>query len=74
MVLALYNFSRDLLSMYQVSFNSLLYFQRYATDKLNAEKMKGSNSVITCDRVLVLAFCNFPYGTLSVYHVSFNYL
>ena len=35
---------------------------------------KGSNSVNTGDRVMVLAFCNSPHGPLSVYQVSFNYL
>ena len=74
MVLAAYTYSDDLLSMYRVLFNSLLYFQRYATDKLNAAKRKGSNSVNTGDMAMVLAFCNFPYSTLSVYQVSFNYL
>ena len=64
------------LSMYQVSFNSLLvYFQRYAPDKLFIAKMKkGSNSVYTIDRVMVLASCNSPHGPLSVYQVSSNYL
>ena len=38
--LVLYTSSDDLLSMYQVLFNSLLYFQRYAIDKLNAAKRK----------------------------------
>ena len=48
------------LSMYQVSFNSLLYFQRYAQDKLFIAKIKmGSNSANTGDRVMVLVFCNF---------------
>ena len=59
-VLALYISSDDLLPMYHVSFNSLPYFQRYAPDKLNAAKLrKGSNSVNTDYRVMVLAFCNF---------------
>ena len=58
--------------MYQFLFNSVLYFQRYAPDKLNIGKIrKGSNSVNTGDRVMVLAFCD---GPLSVYHVPFNYL
>ena len=74
MVLAAYTFSDDLLSIYRVLFNSFLYFQRYATDKLNAAKRKGSNSVNMGDMAMVLAFCNFPYGTLAVYQVSFNYL
>ena len=51
------------LSMYQVSFNSLLHFQRYAPDKLFIPKIqKGSNSVNTGDRVMVLAFCNSTHG------------
>ena len=32
--------SDDHLSMYQVSFNSLLYFQRYALDKLFIAKLR----------------------------------
>ena len=43
------------LSMYQVSFNSFLNFQRYAPDKLFVAKIKmGSNSVNTGERVMVL--------------------
>ena len=38
MVLALCTSSDDILSMYQVLFHSLLYFQRYAPDKLNIAK------------------------------------
>ena len=58
-------------SMYQVSFNSLLYLQRYAPDKLFIAKIKkGSNSVNTGDRVMVLAFCNCLHGPLSVFHLS----
>ena len=72
---ALCTSSDDHLSMYQVSFNSLLYLQRYAPDKLFTAKIKkGSNSVNTGDRVMVLAFCNFSHGPLSVYQVSSNYL
>ena len=38
-------------------------------------KMKmESNSVNTVDRVMILALCKFPYDTLSVNQVSFNYL
>ena len=75
MVLALCTSSDDILSMYQVLFNSLLYFQRYAPDKLNtAEIRKGSNSVYTGDMVMVLAFCDSTYSPLSVYQVSFNSL
>ena len=57
--------------MYQVSFNTLLYFQLYAPDKLSVAKIKkGSNSVNTGDRVMVLAFCNCLHSPLS----SFIYL
>ena len=60
------------LSMYQVSFNSLLYFQRYAPDKLFIAKIKkGSYSLNTGDMVMVLAFCNSLHGPLSVYQVLF---
>ena len=74
-VLELCTFSNGHLRMNQVSFNSLLYFQRYAPNKLFIAKIqKGSNSVNTGGRVMVLAFCNFAYGPLSLYHVSLNYL
>ena len=66
MVLALYTSSVDLI-LYPVLFNSVLHFQRYATDKVNAGKRKGSNSVNTGDRVMVLAFCNFPHSILYQY-------
>ena len=63
------------LSMYQVSINSLIYFQIYPQDKLfNVKIRKGSNFVATVDRVMVFAFCNFPHSPLSVYQVSLNYL
>ena len=51
-VLALCTISDGHLSMYQVSFDSLLYFQRYAPDKFNianltcSKKVKGQPSVI----------------------------
>ena len=75
MVLSLCTSSDDILSMYQVLFNSLLYFQRYALDKLNIAKIrKGSNYVNTGDRVIIVAFYDSPHGPLSVYQVSFNFL
>ena len=75
MVLALCNSSDDILSMYQILFYFLLYFQIYTPDKLNiAKTRKGSNSVNTGERIMVLAFCHFPYGHLSIYQVSFNSL
>ena len=74
-VLAPCTFSDSGLSMHQVSFNSLLYFQRYAPDKLTIAKIrKGNNSVITCDRVMFLVLCTFSNGRLSMYQVSFNSL
>ena len=74
-VLALCTFSDGRLSMYQVSINPLLHFQRYASVRfLTAKIKKGSKSVNAGDRVIVLAFCNSPHGHLSVYQVSFNYL
>ena len=52
--------------MYQVSFNSLPYFQRYALDKLFTAKIKkGSNSINNGDSVMVLAFCNSPHISVS---------
>ena len=57
-VLALCTSSDGRLSMYEVSFNSLLYFLRYAPDKVFIAKIKGSNSVNTGDRIMALAFCN----------------
>ena len=64
---ALHTSSDGHLSMYQVSFNSLLYFY-YALEKLFIAKIKkGSNSVNTGERVMVLAFCNSLHGPLSVY-------
>ena len=61
--------------MYKVSFDSLLYFQRYASDMLFIANIKmGSNSVNAGDRSKVLAFCTFSDGLLSMYQVSFNSL
>ena len=72
MVLALCTSSDDILSMYQVLFNSLIYFQRYVPDKLNTAKIrKGSSSENTGDRVMVLAFCDSPHDPLSMHQVSF---
>ena len=69
------------LPVYQVSFSSLLYFQRYAPGKLFIEKKKkkkknkkGSNSVNTGKRVMVLAFYNLLYNPLSLYQFSYIYL
>ena len=54
MIHALCTSADGLLSMYQVSFNSLLYFQRYAPEKLFIANMKrGSDSVNTIDRAMI---------------------
>ena len=75
MILALCTSADGPLPMYQVLFNSHVYFQRYAQDKLFIAKMKkGSNLVNTVERVMVLALCNSPHSPLSVCQVSFNYL
>ena len=75
MILAFCTSSDGRLSMYQVSFNSLEHFQRYAPDKLFVAKIKkGSNSVNTIDRIRILALCTSADGPLSVYQVSFNSL
>ena len=58
--------------MYQVSLNFLLYFQRYAPNKLFIAKIKkGSNPINTGDRVTVLAFCTSTDGPLPMYQVMF---
>ena len=60
MVLKLRSFADGSLSMCQSSFTSLIYFQRYAPEKLFiAKNKKGSNSVNTVDRVTIHAFCTF---------------
>ena len=35
---------------------------------------KGSNSINTVDRLMVLAVTNLNYGPLSLYQVTLNYL
>ena len=65
-VLALCIFSDGRLSMYQVLFNFLLYFQIYAPDKFFSTKIKkGSNSINTGDRVMFLILYNSPYSISS---------
>ena len=61
------------LSLYQVSFNFLLYFQRYAPDKFFIAKIKGSNSANTGDIIMgfcILQFLSWPSISVS----SFIYL
>ena len=79
MVLALCDSPHDPFSVYQVSFNlmykSNVYFQRYSPDMLFSAKIKkGSNSINSGNRVMVLKLCNSPHGPLSVCQVSLNYL
>ena len=46
--------------MFQVSFDPLLYFQRYAPDKFNIAKIKqGSKSENTGDRAMIFAVYKF---------------
>ena len=54
--------------MYQVSINSLLYFQMYTPDKLFIAKIKkGSNSIYTGDRVMAFFILQFPaWPSISV--------
>ena len=74
-VLAFCNFSYCPLSVYQVPFNSLLRFQRYAPDELLLQKnKKGNYSINTVDRVTVLSLCTFADSPLSTYQVLFNSL
>ena len=74
-ILVLYTSSDGRLSIYHVSLNSFVYFQRYAPDKHFIAKIKKeSNSVNTVNRVMVLTFCDFPYSFLSLFQVSFIYL
>ena len=68
MVLAFRTFSNIPSINVLIIFNSLLYFPRYAPEKLLIVKIeRGSNSLNTGDRVSVFAFCNSPHGSLSLY-------
>ena len=71
MILALCTSADDPLSLSQVSFNSLVHFQRYAPDKLFTAKMKkGSNYVNTVGRVVVLALCYSHQITFNTFRDS----
>ena len=65
-----------LMAVYQcikLIIKSFLYFQRYAPEELFTAKIKkGSNSLNTCDKVMVLAFCNSPHGPLSIIFNTFK--
>ena len=74
-VLTLCTSSDGHLSMYQVSLIPFYTFRDMLQTSFLLQKIKkGSNSINTGDRVMDLAFCNFPHGPLSVYQVSLNYL
>ena len=61
--------------MCQVSFNYLLYFQRYTPAKFNIAKIRNeNNSVNTDNRVMYFTFCSSPQGPLSLFQVTFIYL
>ena len=75
MVLVFCTFAHYHLSVYQVSFNYLQCFKKYALDNLIIAKIrKGDNTVITCDRVVVLALCISSDDLLPKYNVVPNYL
>ena len=65
MVHALYTSSDDRLSMDQVLFNSLLYFQRYALDKPNAAKIR--REVTPYILVIVLWFLHSAISLMALY-------
>ena len=74
MVFAMCNFPYGPLSVHQVSFNSLncLLSEICSGQTFIGKMKKGSNSINTVDRVMVLALCNCPHGPLPVYQVSFK--
>ena len=66
-VLAICTFFHSLASINQVSFHLILFYTfSDAPNKLFNANIKGSNSVNTGARVMVLAYCNSPYSPLSV--------
>ena len=68
MILACCDFPHGPLLVYQVSFNSLVCFQKYVPHKLFIAKMKKeSNSVNTVNGVIILALCTFADDPLSMY-------
>ena len=63
------------LSVNQVSFQSLLYFPRYGSDRHSLWKNKwlsGDNSVNTQGRIMVLVHCPSSYCHLSVNQVPLH--
>ena len=74
MVLAFCNSPHSPLSVYQVSFIFNTFKDMLRTSLLLQRLGKEINSVITCDRVTVLALCTFSDGHLSMYQAAFNSL
>ena len=70
MILAFYIFSDGPLSIYQVSFDTLIYFQKYAADKLFiAKNKKESNSLILLTGLWFLHYALLADDRLSIYQV-----
>ena len=61
-----------------INVSSFIYFPSILSEICFGQafycKKKGTNSVHTGDRVMVLASCNSLHGPLSVYQVSFIYI
>ena len=61
------------LSIKQVSFQSLKYFQDMARTGNNYEKLlRGDNTVNIQGRIMIILFCPFPHYHLSIYQVWFK--
>ena len=75
LVLASCNFPHSPLSVYQVSLNSSILLEICAGQKCDGRTFytNGSFSAKSDDRVMVLVFCTFPNGPLSIYQVSFYF-
>ena len=63
-----------LLAVYQyIKFHFIPFYTFRDIRSFLPQKLKrGSDSVNTGDKDTILAFCNSPYGPLSVYQVSLN--
>ena len=57
--------------MYHVSFDPFQYFKRFAPVNLIIAKLGREITVITCDRVMVLALYTYSDRPLSMYQVYF---
>ena len=60
--------------MYQVPFDSLLYFQRYAPEKFNTEKIRKANNSINTDDI-GLWFLHSALPLIALYHcIKFHFI